>query len=82
MGIFPMSCTADSFFVKQTVDVAIVQYDLLKNGAPSGITCTIGIGGTTCSDVTHTVAFSPGDTVTTLFTGGTGPTASVSWRCK
>jgi len=29
-----------------------------------------------------TVTYAAGDTAATLFTGGTGPTTTVTWRCK
>lgn len=56
---------------------------VLKNGATTAITCTVGTG-TFCSDGTHTVAVSPGDRISIQFTTQAADTlagvnASVSW---
>jgi hypothetical protein len=81
-GVIPIACTADAFFVVQTVDSSTTTYQLLKNGITTGVSCQIGLGQTACNDTTHTVTYAPGDTAATLINGGTGPNMSVTWRCR
>jgi hypothetical protein len=81
-GVIPVACTADVFYVVQTVDTGSTTYQLLKNGITTQVTCQIGIGQTACNDTVHTVSFAAGDTAATLVTGGTGPFLTVSWRCR
>jgi hypothetical protein len=60
-------------------------FTLYKNGVATAVTCTVsGVVTKTCSDVTHTASFSPGDTVAVgAVQGGTLPTLSiVGWAAQ
>lgn len=54
------------------VDVATVY----KNGTATAITCTIAASGTTCSDLTHSVATAVGDVIAVKFVTATSDTAA------
>lgn len=59
----PIACTMKSLYVKAATAGSVAGsgvITLLKNGTTSALTCTIGTG-TSCSDLTHTVAFAAGD---------------------
>lgn len=49
---------------------------LFKNGSATTVTCTIAASGTTCSDLTHSVAVAAGDTLTFQFVTATSDTAA------
>lgn len=53
-------------------DVATVY----KNGSATAITCTIAASGTTCSDLTHSVATAVGDVIAVQFVTATSDTAA------
>ena len=56
-----------------------VIFTVYKNGSPTTATCSItGLTATTCSDNTHTVAFSPGDTLAVAITKTSLPTFSIT----
>jgi hypothetical protein len=60
-------------------------FAVLKDGAATGVTCTVNAGLTskTCSDVTHTVSFTPGNTVAVAITQASAPTVSiVGWAAQ
>jgi hypothetical protein len=52
-----------------------------KNGASSGITCTINGAATTCSDLVHTSTFVAGDLFSIVVDPDSNPTAtgSITW---
>ena len=83
----PFACTAGSFYVWAPKGPTVITvYTLLKEGLPTGITCTLPVttGATTCSDLVNTVAFNAGEKASTLVGGGpgAGTTVSLSWRCR
>lgn len=49
---------------------------VLKNGSATTLTCTIAASGTTCSDLTHSVAVAAGDVITFSFVSATSDTAA------
>jgi len=83
----PFACAAGSFYVwAPKGPTVITTYTLLKEGLPTGITCTLPVtaGATTCNDLANTAAFAAGEKASTLVSGGpgAGTTVSVSWRCR
>jgi hypothetical protein len=60
-------------------------FTVYKNGVATAVTCTVsGVAAKTCSDLTHTASFGPGDTVAVgAVSGGTLPTLSiVGWAAQ
>ena len=59
--------TLSHFQVRLQLAVGVggsITFTVYKNGAATAVTCTVsGVTAKSCSDLTHTVAFSPGDTV-------------------
>ena len=54
-----------------------------KNSGDTTVTCTISGAATSCSDSTHSVAFSAGDTIAIKSTPSGGPTARrIGWTAK
>ena len=49
---------------------------VFKNGSSTALTCTIAASGTTCSDLTHSVAVAAGDVLTFQFVTATSDTAA------
>ena len=83
----PIACVAGSFYVwAPKGPTVITTYTLLKEGLPTGVTCTIPVttGATSCNDLVNTVSLAAGDKVSTLVGGGAGAgaTVSISWRCR
>ena len=80
--------TLSHFQVKLQLAVGLggsLTFSVLNNGAPTGVTCTVSAGLTskTCSDVTHTASFSPGETLAVAITQASAPTVSiVGWAAQ
>ena len=83
----PFACTAGNFYVwAPKGPTVITTYTLLKEGLPTGITCSLPVTtvNTSCTDLVNTAAFAQGDKISTLVGGGAGAgtTVSISWRCR
>lgn len=50
-------------------------YELIKNGSPTGITCTVADTNTSGSDLSHSISIAPGDTISIASTPTNTPTA-------
>lgn len=77
--VFPTGGTLSNLYVLlSTAPTAGKSYAFLlqKNGADSTITCTVSDTGTACSDLSNSVAFVAGDTVSMKSTPSGTPTAS------
>jgi hypothetical protein len=75
--LMPVAGTLSNFFVKVDSNPGgtSITYTVRKNGANSVVTCAIAGGAaTSCSDVTHTVAFAAGDLISigSVKAGGAG----------
>jgi Flp pilus assembly pilin Flp len=71
------ACTSGGDSCSATLTITV-----MKNGSPTGITCSIPAGSTTCSDTTHTAAFAVNDKLnirTSRNTGGPDNTHTGSW---
>jgi hypothetical protein len=83
----PFACTAGSFYVwAPKGPTVITTYTLLKEGLPTGITCSLPVttAAVSCTDLVDTAAIAAGDRISTLVGGGAGAgtTVSISWRCR
>ncbi len=65
-----------------------IVFTVFKNGVATGVTCTIAENATNATDITHTVSFAVGDTIT-LESDPTGSTTNnpatnifVRWGAK
>lgn len=62
-----------------------LQVDVAINGTASAVTCTVGTGSSSCSDLTNTATVSAGDYVSFKFTSGaysTAPYVVSSFDCR
>ena len=62
-----------------------LQVDVAINGTASAVTCTVGTGSSSCSDLTNTATVSAGDYVSFKFTSGaysTAPYVVASFDCR
>jgi hypothetical protein len=57
--------TVSDLTVKTSAGIAggTIVVTVLRNTAVTGITCTVAVSATTCSDATNSQAFSAGDTI-------------------
>jgi hypothetical protein len=77
--------TVSNLEVKTSVGIAggTIVVTVLRNGAATGITCTVAVSATTCNDSTDSQAFSAGETiafevVNNSASGGQDPTLVLS----
>jgi len=81
-NVMPVAGTLKNFYVKiDTTNPSGKTFAIYKNGVDTAITLTIPNGSTTGNDLSHTVSFVAGDTISVHATGGDGVTSTgiVRW---
>ena len=87
---FPVqsSGTLSNFQVKLQDSIGLgggtLAFTVYKNGSPTGVTCSITVStAKSCSDLTHSVSFSPGNTIAVGITQSGLPTLSIAgWAAQ
>jgi len=84
----PVAGTLKNFFLRRDTPLAggtSIAYTVRKNGADTAVTCTITTvsGASTCSDLTHSVAFAAGDLISIgAVRTGTPTTQPTRWTAQ
>lgn len=76
--LMPTAGTLDRLYIKLngTPDgAATYAFTVYKNGAPTALTCTVASAATTASDLSNSITFSAGDTISLQCTPSGTPTA-------
>jgi hypothetical protein len=82
-NIFPVNGTLKNFYVfLETAPGGADSWTVVvrRNSVDTGITCTITGATTSCSDLTHSQAFVPGDLISIrIFQGGSPANGRLQW---
>lgn len=81
-NVMPCAGTFQNFYIKAaTGNPSGKTFKIYKNGLDTAISIVLGANATTGNDITHTVSFVAGDTVSVHATGGDGTTnmGIISW---